>query len=337
MFGSIAARTMLILRGSSALSPFRLQKLLQDLVTAGVPARSVAAEFVHVVDLAADLSANGRHVLDQLLTYGPRRAATTAAGLLQVVAPRPGTISPWSSKATDIARICGLDQVRRIERLIAYSVELPPGTTLSPDQRRALGARLHDRMTQVVFERLEDASVLFHHDTPRPMTSVPVLKEGRAALVAANTSLGLALAEDEIDYLVKAFTQLQRDPHDVELMMFAQANSEHCRHKIFNAQFTIDGVAQDKSLFGMIRHTEAVSPQHTIVAYADNASIMEGSAVEQFFAKFEAFAGQASATSYQKRSGTHHVLMKVETHNHPTAISPFPGAATGAGGEIRDE
>ncbi|HND60238.1 MAG TPA: phosphoribosylformylglycinamidine synthase [Opitutaceae bacterium] len=330
MFGSIAARTMLILRGSSALSPFRLQKLLQDLVTAGVPARSVAAEFVHVVDLAADLSANGRHVLDQLLTYGPRRAATTAAGLLQVVAPRPGTISPWSSKATDIARICGLDQVRRIERLIAYSVELPPGTTLSPDQRRALGARLHDRMTQVVFERLEDASVLFHHDTPRPMTSVPVLKEGRAALVAANTSLGLALAEDEIDYLVKAFTQLQRDPHDVELMMFAQANSEHCRHKIFNASWEIDGASQDHSLFQMIRNTHRLHSEGILSAYRDNAAVLAGSRGGRFFV-------DPRTQEYSSHEEDIHILCKVETHNHPTAISPFPGAATGSGGEIRDE
>ncbi|MBS0662527.1 MAG: phosphoribosylformylglycinamidine synthase [Verrucomicrobia bacterium] len=321
---------MLILRGSPALSPFRLQKLLQDLVTAGVPARSVAAEFVHVVDLAADLSPAERHVLDQLLTYGPRRAASATAGTLQVVAPRPGTISPWSSKATDIAHICGLGPVRRIERLIAYAVVLPAGTGLAPDQQRALAARLHDRMTQVVFGRLEDAAVLFRHDAPRPLTSVPVLREGRAALVAANVTLGLALAEDEIDYLVEAFTRLQRDPNDVELMMFAQANSEHCRHKIFNASWDIDGQGMEHSLFQMIRNTHRLHSEGILSAYRDNAAVLAGSRGGRFFV-------DPRTNEYAAHEEDIHILCKVETHNHPTAISPFPGAATGSGGEIRDE
>ena len=214
----------------------------------------------------------------------------------------------------------------------------PPALAeLSAAQREHIAALLHDRMTESVFATRAEAEQLFSTLQAAPMEFVDVLGGGRAALERANTAWGLALADDEIDYLVDAFTKLGRNPTDVELMMFAQANSEHCRHKIFNAQFTIDGVAQEKSLFGMIRHTEATSPQHTIVAYADNASIMEGHEVERFIAKYDGNAEQASAPSYQKEKALHHVLMKVETHNHPTAISPFPGASTGAGGEIRDE
>ena len=346
---------MLILRGSSALSPFRLQKLLQDLIAAGLPARDVSAEFVHVIEVDSELTPAGRSVLDQLLTYGPRRAASQASGLLQIVAPRPGTISPWSSKATDIARLCGLAQVKRIERVIAYSVDFATddlvaadvrrleetqtgqaslvtsaATGLSDAQLRALAAKLHDRMTQTVFGDFDSLATLFRHEPPRPMTSVPVLAQGRAALAAANTALGLALADDEIDYLVRAFTALQRDPNDIELMMFAQANSEHCRHKIFNASWTIDGEAQPKSLFAMIRNTHARSPAGVLSAYRDNASVIEGSVAERWYADPGTQAYVASREAID-------ILMKVETHNHPTAISPFPGASTGSGGEIRDE
>jgi len=320
---------MLILRGSSALSPFRLQKLLQDLVAAGLPARGVSAEFVHVVDLESDLTPAQRAVLDQLLTYGPRRAPAAAAGFVQVVAPRPGTISPWSSKATDIARICGLAQVRRIERAVAYAVDLG-GAALDEDRRRTLAARLHDRMTQAVFGDVAGLAALFRHEAPRPMTTVPVLAQGRAALVAANRDLGLALADDEIDYLVRAFTGLQRDPHDIELMMFAQANSEHCRHKIFNATWEIDGAAQDRSLFQMIRNTHQLHSEGILSAYKDNAAVLSGTRGGRFFA-------DPRTNEYRSQDEAIHLLCKVETHNHPTAISPFPGAATGSGGEIRDE
>ncbi len=327
---------MLILRGSPALSPFRLQKLCQDLTTAGLPVESLSAEFVHVVDLAADLAPAARAVLDQLLTYGPRRApaVTPAHGLLQVVAPRPGTISPWSSKATDIAHICGLAPVRRIERVVAYTVALAAGTAgadgLSAAQQRTLATKLHDRMTQVVFPDLAAAAVLFHRAAPRPMASVPVLAHGRDALVAANTSLGLALAADEIDYLVAAFTALGRDPHDIELMMFAQANSEHCRHKIFNATWEIDGAAQDQSLFQMIKHTYTLHRDGILSAYRDNAAVLAGTRGGRFFV-------DPRTNEYAAHDEDIHLLCKVETHNHPTAISPFPGAATGSGGEIRDE
>ena len=321
--------TMLILRGSSALSGFRLNKLLNDLVAAGLPARAVSAEFVHIAELANDLSPAHREVLEKLLTYGPRRTAAAVTGLTQIVAPRPGTISPWSSKATDIAHICGLVDVQRIERVIAYTVDF--GTAvLNADEHAILRAKLHDRMTQVVFTDLDACDALFSHEQPRPMTSVPVLTKGRAALVEANTSLGLALADDEIDYLVNAFTGLKRDPNDIELMMFAQANSEHCRHKIFNATWDIDGQKQDKSLFQMIKNTYNLHSEGILSAYKDNAAVIAGTVGGRFYVN-------PTTGEYAAHEEPIHILCKVETHNHPTAISPWAGAATGSGGEIRDE
>ncbi len=327
---------MLILRGSPALSTFRLQKLRSRLRKAGLPVQAVSADFHHVVDLERGLSAKEQEVLERILTYGPRRESDRLAGVTQVVVPRPGTISPWSSKATDIAHICGLTAVKRIERVIAYTftfnnAALPkPLSNLSGDQLAALRALLHDRMTEAVFNALEDCAVLFHRDEPRPMASVPVLSEGRTALETANRELGLALAEDEIDYLVDAFTRLGRDPNDIELMMFAQANSEHCRHKIFNASWDIDGEAQAKSLFAMIRNTYELHSEGILSAYKDNAAVLTGSRGGRFYA-------DPRTGDYGARQEDIHLLCKVETHNHPTAISPFPGAATGSGGEIRDE
>jgi phosphoribosylformylglycinamidine synthase len=327
---------MLTLRGSPALSPFRLQKLLTDLTSAGLPVRALNAEFVHVVDVTADLTAAERGVLEQLLTYGPRRAAANVTGLVQVVAPRPGTISPWSSKATDIAHICGLKAIKRIERVIAYTFDVGapdakyPLSPLDAAQTQTLRAKLHDRMTQAVFGDLDACAALFRSEPPRPMASVPVLAARRAALVSANKLLGLALAEDEIDYLVKAFTTLGRDPNDVELMMFAQANSEHCRHKIFNASWEIDGVAKDKSLFQMIRNTYQLHSDGILSAYKDNAAVITGTKGGRFYA-------DPKTNEYAAHEEDIHLLCKVETHNHPTAISPYPGAATGSGGEIRDE
>ncbi|MBI5769196.1 MAG: phosphoribosylformylglycinamidine synthase, partial [Verrucomicrobia bacterium] len=327
---------MLTLRGSPALSTFRLQKLVQDLTAAGLPVRALTAEFVHVAEVAGELTAAEKHVLERLLTYGPARPATSVRGLLQVVAPRPGTISPWSSKATDIAHICGLAPVKRIERVVAFSVQFDetavpfPFSALTTAQLTTLRAKLHDRMTQVVFGDLAACAVLFRHETPRASTSVPVLAAGRAALVAANAELGLALADDEIDYLVKNFTALGRDPNDIELMMFAQANSEHCRHKIFNATWEIDGAKQDRSLFQMIKNTYELHRDGILSAYRDNAAVMVGSRGGRFFA-------DPRSNEYTTSTEDIHLLCKVETHNHPTAISPFPGAATGSGGEIRDE
>ena len=326
--------------GGNALSSFRAQQLLTDLVAIHPKITGIDARFVHLVATEAAVTAEQSQRLAAVLTYGDPYEGS-GEGVALVVTPRMGTISPWASKATDIARNCGLD-VFRVERITEYRISLKSGLLggtpeLSSEQLGQIAALLHDRMTESVFATRAEAEKLFTTLAAQPMEFVDVLGGGRAALEAANKQWGLALADDEIEYLVNAFNGLGRNPSDVELMMFAQANSEHCRHKIFNANFIIDGVAQDKSLFGMIRNTEAVSPQHTIVAYADNASIMEGHEVERFVAKFDAKADAASAPSYQKQKAVNHVLMKVETHNHPTAISPFPGASTGAGGEIRDE
>ncbi|MDP2139030.1 MAG: phosphoribosylformylglycinamidine synthase [Candidatus Didemnitutus sp.] len=322
---------MLTLPGSPALSHFRLQKLLQDLMSVGLPVRDLSTEFVHLIETTADLTTAERSILGKLLTYGPSRTATPVSGLVQVVAPRPGTLSPWSSKATDIAQICGLAKVARIERVIKFTVDLgEPAAPLDAVHLQRLQSRLHDRMTQVVFTDLAACAALFRHEAPRPLTVVPLLAQGRAAVVAANTTLGLALAEDEIDYLVAAFSQLGRDPHDVELMMFAQANSEHCRHKIFNATWEIDGAARDRSLFQMIRNTHELHPDGILSAYKDNAAVITGTRGGRFYV-------HPRTNVYAAHDEEIHLLCKVETHNHPTAISPFPGAATGSGGEIRDE
>ena len=326
------------LEGGNALSSFRAQQLLSSLEAIHPKITGVAARFVHLVatDSAPDADAHSR--LAALLTYGEPYAGP-ADGVAVVVTPRLGTISPWASKATDIARNCGL-AIQRVERVTEYRIQLKTGLLggtpeLTAEQLGQVAALLHDRMTESVMTSRNEAAKLFTELQAQPMAFVDVLGGGAAALLAADKAWGLALAEDEISYLVNAFQGLQRNPTDVELMMFAQANSEHCRHKIFNASFTIDGVAQEKSLFGMIRNTHQVSPQHTVVAYSDNASIMEGHEVERFVAPLSADDGKAP--SYVKQQATHHVLMKVETHNHPTAISPFPGASTGNGGEIRDE
>jgi phosphoribosylformylglycinamidine synthase len=332
------------LEGGNALSSFRAQQLLTELVSIHPKITGIAARFVHLVATDAAPTPALQERLQALLTYGdPYEGPADGAAL--VVTPRLGTISPWASKATDIARNCGLG-VFRVERITEYRIAFKTGLLgnvlgsapeLSAAQTAQIAALLHDRMTESVFATRAEAEQLFSALDAAPMEFVDVLGGGRAALETANRQWGLALADDEIDYLVDAFKGLKRNPTDVELMMFAQANSEHCRHKIFNAQFTIDGVAQDKSLFGMIRNTHQVSPQHTVVAYSDNASIMEGHEVERFVATFEAALDKIKAPSYQKKQAVNHVLMKVETHNHPTAISPFPGASTGAGGEIRDE
>ncbi|WP_287877399.1 phosphoribosylformylglycinamidine synthase [Acidovorax sp.] len=331
---------MTTLAGGNALSSFRAQQLQPALEAIHPRISGIAARFVHLIATDAAPTPSEKERLAALLTYGDPYAGP-ADGTVLIVTPRLGTLSPWASKATDIARNCGL-AIRRVERITEYHVSLKASLLgkapeLSAEQLAQVAALLHDRMTESVVADRSAAAALFTELQPVPMEHVDVLAGGRAALEAANTRFGLALADDEIDYLVTAFTGLKRNPTDVELMMFAQANSEHCRHKIFNAEFTIDGVAQDKSLFGMIRNTHQLAPQHTVIAYSDNASVMEGHQVERFVAKMAVSASESSANSYQKSSVSQHVLMKVETHNHPTAISPFPGASTGAGGEIRDE
>lgn len=318
---------MEILRGSPALSAFRINKLLARFNDANLPVSDIYAEYVHFADLDAPLTAEEHARLQRLLKYGPTLADHAPTGDLILVTPRPGTISPWSSKATDIAHNCDLAKVKRLERGVAYYIT---ASTLTDAQRQEVAALLHDRMMESVFGSLDGAQQLFSHHTPAPVQSVDLLTQGREALVEANIRLGLALAEDEIDYLQDAFTKLGRNPNDIELYMFAQANSEHCRHKIFNADWVIDGVEQPKSLFKMIKNTFEKNPEYVLSAYKDNAAVMEGSQVGRFFADHE-------AGRYDYHQEDAHILMKVETHNHPTAISPWPGAATGSGGEIRDE
>ncbi|WJV61555.1 phosphoribosylformylglycinamidine synthase [Pectobacteriaceae bacterium C52] len=317
---------MEILRGSPALSAFRINKLLARCNENYLPVSDIYAEYVHFADVSAPLSSDEQSRLTLLLKYGPSLTEHEPTGHLILVTPRPGTISPWSSKATDIAHNCGLQKVLRLERGLAFYIHAP---TLSEAQWQELGALLHDRMMESVFDDLQQATQLFTHHQPAPLKRVEILLQGRQALEAANVRLGLALAEDEIDYLMDAFTKLGRNPTDIELYMFAQANSEHCRHKIFNADWVIDGVKQPKSLFKMIKNTYEHTPDHVLSAYKDNAAVMEGSAVGRFFTD--------TKNVYDYHQEEAHILMKVETHNHPTAISPWPGAATGSGGEIRDE
>jgi phosphoribosylformylglycinamidine synthase len=324
-----------IFEGGNAISDFRIAQLLPRLAQISPNIQGLSARFVHLVSANTPLQGDQIQTLAALLTYGDPYAGPTDGPVI-VVSPRLGTVSPWASKATDIAHNCGLP-IHRVERITEYRLVLKTGLmggakALSDEQLGQVATLLHDRMTESALPKREDALALFTALQAAPMEHVDVLGGGRAALEAANKAWGLALAEDEIEYLVNAFNGLGRNPTDVELMMFAQANSEHCRHKIFNAQFTIDGQAQPHSLFGMIRNTEKCSPQHTVVAYADNASIMEGHTIERFVARRD-----AQGAAFVKEDAQHHVLMKVETHNHPTAISPFPGASTGAGGEIRDE
>ncbi|MDB4976444.1 MAG: purL [Myxococcaceae bacterium] len=322
---------MRVLFGSSALSAAKLDKRLSAIRRENPRVTQVSAVFAHFLDLERELTADEQQKLASLLHYGPRSSITQpsqqASGREFWVVPRLGTISPWSSKATDIAHLCALSAVRRIERGIAWTAsgEL--------DDERALLGVLHDRMTESVLsgaQRERAGELLFARAAPLPLKTVPLLTEGRVALERANKSLGLALAEDEIDYLVRGFSELARDPTDVELMMFAQANSEHCRHKIFNADFEIDGVPQSDSLFRMIRRSTEAHPEGVLSAYKDNAAVIEGSAAGRF-------APAPDSGEYRAVHEPMHILIKVETHNHPTAISPFPGASTGSGGEIRDE
>lgn len=324
------------LPGPKALSDFRRLQLLPVLQAIEPSITDVSARYVHFVWCAAELDEAARNTLSALLVYGEEAEQADPHCL---VIPRLGTVSPWASKATDIAHNCGLAAVRRIERGIAYHFATKKGflggaKSIAPETLAKLVAPLHDRMTETVVQPDIADRALFEELPGKPLQTVPVLREGRAALERANVELGLALSDDEIDYLVSAFRELERDPTDVELMMFAQANSEHCRHKIFNASWVIDGEPQDLSLFAMIRNTHKLSPQGTVIAYSDNAAVMEGGMARKFYPRA---ATGSFGTIYAGSDELTHTLMKVETHNHPTAIAPFPGASTGAGGEIRDE
>ncbi|MCG8433302.1 MAG: phosphoribosylformylglycinamidine synthase [Gammaproteobacteria bacterium] len=316
---------MLELQGGFAHSDFRISKLLARIRESAPEITAVTTRFLHFVDLSRPLDSRETQVLERLLSYGPNDAEPLARRPELVVLPRFGTISPWSSKATDIARICGLDAVNRMERGVGFYF-----TGANPDTLAGIETLIHDRMTETVVTETADAAKLFEHATPQSLRQIDVLAGGIDALEEANRDMGLALSADEIEYLHKNFVDLKRNPTDVELMMFAQANSEHCRHKIFNGSWIIDGEAQDTSLFDMIRETYRCNAEGVLSAYRDNASVIKGSRGRRFFP-------QPDNGVYKGVDEDIHILMKVETHNHPTAISPFPGAATGSGGEIRDE
>ncbi len=328
------ASVVIRIPGSRALSEFRAQRLLSRLQSASSAVAAVSGRYLHFVHAEHALDETEGKRLAALLDYGDP-AADVKADLQFLVVPRLGTISPWASKATDIVHNTGIESVLRVERGVLYNIALTDGAQLGEEEQSALAALLHDRMTETVLAADADPAVLFADVKGKPMAVVDVIAGGKAALEKANVELGLALAPDEIDYLLEAFAKAGRNPTDVELMMFAQANSEHCRHKIFNAKFTIDGVDQDKTLFGMIRETHKKSPLGTIVAYSDNAAVFEGPTVTRLYprpTKDDVFGAK-----FEERLEPVHTVFKVETHNHPTAISPFPGASTGSGGEIRDE
>ena len=320
---------VLPLRGVTALSDFRVEKLFQKAAALGLPEVKLSSEFWYFVGSEKTLDASTVEKLQALLAaQSVEQTPKAREGLhLFLVTPRLGTISPWASKATNIAENCGLEGIERIERGMAVWLE----GALTDGQKQQWAALLHDRMTESVLTDIDAAAQLFHHIQSETFSSVDVLRGGKEALVKANTEMGLALSADEIDYLVENYQVLNRNPSDVELMMFAQANSEHCRHKIFNADFILNGEKQPKSLFGMIRDTHNAHPEGTVVAYKDNSSVIEGAKVERFY------PNAAENQGYRFHEEDTHIIMKVETHNHPTAIAPFAGAATGAGGEIRDE
>ncbi len=316
------------LPGQTALSDFRLAKLTERLQHLDSRVKGVSARFVYFIELAAPLSEAERERLDALLLSGEPVGPLMKGAQVRYVVPRPGTISPWSSKATDIAQACDIDAVKRIERGIVYAVEFNKGAEAAAIDK--LAGELHDRMTEAVLTDGGEAGRLFETHDPEPLGIVELGDDGLAALKQANVELGLALSDDEIDYLVRSYAELGRDPTDAELMMFAQANSEHCRHKIFNAEWVIDGQRQAERLFPMIRTTTEASPDGVLSAYSDNAAVIEGFTAPRL-------VPSSADRSWSTTTEPVHILMKVETHNHPTAISPFPGAATGAGGEIRDE
>ena len=320
---------ILFLRCERALSGFRVEKLLQKAAALRLPEAEIRSEYWYFADCAEHLNAADAEKLEALLAGQVASALPQSSGSLHLflITPRIGTISPWASKATEIAKNCGFTQIRRIERGMAVWLS----GSLSEAQKQQWAALLHDRMTESVLPDFQVAAKLFAHPEAQTFDTVDVLSGGRAALEKANTDLGLALSPDEIDYLLDNYQALKRNPSDVELMMFAQANSEHCRHKIFNADFILNGEKQPKSLFRMIRDTHEASPQGTVVAYKDNSSVIEGAEIERFYPN----ADNGQAYGFHKENT--HIIMKVETHNHPTAIAPFAGAATGAGGEIRDE
>jgi len=318
---------MLVIKGGPALSRFKLGKM-EKLFSSELPAvKGITTQWLHFIDLHMSINEEKQMILEKLLEYGPAHTETSLRGRRLIVVPRLGTISPWASKATDIANNCGLSEVHRVERGVEWGLEIDG--ELSVDDEAKLFSLIHDRMTETVLEEVSDAEALFTTTEPTAVMSVDILGGGKSALEEANASLGLALADDEIDYLVENFKTMERNPNDIELMMFAQANSEHCRHKIFNADWIIDGEQRNETLFGMIRDTHRNNSEGVLSAYKDNAAVIEGFGGGRFFPRWD-------SASYGSTEEQIDIVYKAETHNHPTAISPFPGAATGAGGEIRD-
>jgi phosphoribosylformylglycinamidine synthase len=320
---------MLKIRGYTALSAFRINKILATLQKVDPLITDIHTEYVHFAELESELDEHENEHLVSLLQYGSVPKSPDPIWHLLLVTPRPGTISPWSSKATDIVHNCGLNRVIRVERGIAWYIQTSKQTLTSTTTER-LKPLIHDRMTEVVLEKLDDASILFKKAQPTELSCVDIQADGKDALSKANIKMGLALSAEEIDYLFQNFSGLGRNPTDVELMMFAQANSEHCRHKIFNAEWTIDHEPRQQSLFDMVGETHALHPGHILSASRDNAAVMHGYTASRFYPS-------PDQHHYHYQHEDVHILMKVETHNHQTAISPSPGAATGSGGEIRDE
>jgi len=315
---------MQVIWGNPAHSAYRLNQLLTKLKEVG-NISAVKSQYVYFVDLDVELTNTEHSHLQVLLNNSEEDKTSELTSNSAIITPRLGTISPWSSKATDITHTCGIEHIHRIERGVVYTFE-----GVGSDNQKAMEAVVHDRMMEQVSHSFDVLEGLFSHQSPKPYSTVDILEGGKEALVKANSEMGLALSDGEIDYLVEAFISLERNPVDAELMMFAQANSEHCRHKIFNADWTIDGEDKPNSLFGMIRNTYQKNPEGVLSAYSDNAAVVEGAAASRFFPDPE-------TKHYKTNPENVHFQIKVETHNHPTAISPWPGAATGSGGEIRDE
>ena len=318
---------MIVKEGPASHSPFKLESLLRRLQSIDQNIDDLGARFIHLIDSKNDPDEEQDRILDSILEYGPDWPFGTDEGFKVFTLPRFGTTSPWSSKATDIAKVCGLTSIEKIERGVVFTLALKDKD--SAPSKEAI-EMLYDRMTEVVITDLKQAKEIFSSLEPQPFSDVDILSDGKKALETANIELGLALNNDEIDYLLEQFTKLNRNPTDAELMMFAQANSEHCRHKVFNADWVIDGVDKERSLFQMIKNTYEASSRNVLSAYKDNAAVIAGHKADWFLPHLD-------DQKYGRFHDEIHTMMKVETHNHPTAISPYPGAATGSGGEIRDE
>jgi len=320
---------MQAISGSRVFSLFRHARLLEQLKTCEPVISGLHASYHHFIDLEQPLDALQASQLQSLLQYGKQPSINLVQSNEIWVIPRIGTISPWSSKATEIIQRCGLNTIHRVERGICYHIECVDGQILDLQHESQLTSLLYDRMTQSLVSQ-NNLDQIFQHSQPAPLVVIPVVTEGLDALLQVNQTLGLGLSQQEIDYLLESYLPLDRNPTDAELVMFAQVNSEHCRHKIFNADWVIDGEKQPMTLFEMIRHTTDTSPGGVLSAYHDNAAVIEGALTDNLTRDLQ-------TGRYQYQQDHSHIVIKVETHNHPTAISPHPGAATGVGGEIRDE